>query len=56
MVTAKQAKKANDQPRAALLANSRTPVIRRKAPKIHSCGNTAAALNGQLIADFTRAH
>jgi hypothetical protein len=56
MADAKHAKKTNDQLRAALQANNRVPVIKRKLPNTHSCGKTAATLSCQLFADFTHAH
>jgi len=56
MADAKHAKKTNDQPRAALLANNRIPVIKIKVQNTHSCGKTAATLSCHLFADFTHAH
>jgi hypothetical protein len=41
---ASQAKKTNDQLRAALRAKERTPMMRRKLENTHSCGKTALKL------------
>src|ERR1700722_8963609 len=56
MANARQPKKTHDSSRAAPFANSRNPVVRRKAPNTHSWGKTTAALSSTLFADFTRAN
>jgi hypothetical protein len=53
---ARHAKKTNDQPRAALLANNRIPVIKIKVQNTHSCGKTAPTSSCDLFVDFTHAH
>ncbi|MDB6091187.1 MAG: hypothetical protein JWN85_3971 [Gammaproteobacteria bacterium] len=58
MADARHAKKTNDELRAALLANNRIPVTKRKVPNTHSCGKTAApaAFRDHLFANFTHAY